>query len=114
MDLLLALLDLLGREALSFFLQVQAIYPVILERYKLRINTKDFIFLSFSAVLVLPHAVLISSTVAMFLCFGFFLETEMTLLLLSRAYTSPRPFLSLTPPHWLGSTRSWEGTDDPT
>ena len=40
-------------------------------------------------------------------------NTEMFLLLLSSAYTEPRPFLLLTPPHqqvgW-GCTSSWEGT----
>lgn len=39
--------------------------------------------------------------------------TGVVLLLLSRDYTAPKPFLSITPPHqqggW-GCTRRWEGT----
>lgn len=71
---------------LFFLLPAQAIHPVILERHKPRINTQDFIFLSFSAVLVLAGVVLIFSTVASLCpCFRFLVETEMALLLLSRA-----------------------------
>lgn len=69
------------------------------------------------SALVLAGIELVLVIVAvMMLCFGFVTSVDksgMFQFLLNRAYTEPRPFLFLTPPHQRAGqecTKSWVGT----